>query len=63
LELGEFGVRGSQQRPTGTLFPEVPILSNQAQDWDSLSDAEKGRGMIEFKVKPKGKRPNRKQKK
>ena len=26
-ELGEFGIRGSQQRPTGTLFPEVPILS------------------------------------
>ena len=50
LKLGEFGVRGSQQRPTGTLFPEVPILSNQAQDWDSLSDAEKGRAKAEFRA-------------
>ena len=50
LRLGEFGVRGSQQRPTGTLFPEVPILSNQAQDWDPLSDAEKGRAKAEFKA-------------
>lgn len=49
LELGEFGVRGSRQRPTGTLFPEVPILSNQKQDWDSLSDTEKGRAKTEFK--------------
>ena len=48
-KLGEFGVRGSQQRPTGTLFPEIPILSNQAQDWDVLSDAEKGRAKTEFK--------------
>ena len=51
LKLGEFGVRGSEQRPTGTLFPEVPILSNQAQDWDSLSDAEKGWAKTEFKGK------------
>jgi len=50
LKLGEFGVRGSQQRLTGTLFPEVPILSNQAQDWNALSDAEKGRAKTEFKV-------------
>ncbi|MDF1739066.1 MAG: sulfatase [Verrucomicrobiales bacterium] len=49
LKLGEFGERGSEQRPTGTLFPEVPILSNQAQDWDPLPDAEKGRGRTEFK--------------
>lgn len=49
LRLGEFGERGSEQRPTGTLFPEVPILSNQAQDWDPLSDAAKGRGKTEFK--------------
>jgi len=50
LKLGEFGMRGSQQRPTGTLFPEVPTLSNQAQDWDSLSDAEKGRAKAEFRA-------------
>lgn len=49
LKLGEFGQRGSEQRPTGTLFPEVPILSNQGQNWDPLSDAEKGRGKTEFK--------------
>ena len=48
-ELGEYGQRGSEQRPTGTLFPEVPILSNQPQDWDKLSDEEKGRGKTEFK--------------
>ncbi|MFC5050418.1 sulfatase [Rubritalea spongiae] len=48
-KLGEFGERGSEQRPTGTLFPEVPILSNQDQDWDKLTDAEKGRGKSEFK--------------
>ena len=48
-KLGEFGIRGSEQRPTGTLFPEVPLLTNQAQDWDKLSDEEKGRGKSEFK--------------
>ena len=48
-KLGEFGERGSEQRPTGTLFPEVPILSNQAQNWDPLPDVEKGRGKTEFK--------------
>lgn len=49
LNLGEFGKRGSEQRATGTLFPEVPILTNQKQDWDSLPDKEKGRGKTEFK--------------
>ncbi len=48
-KLGEFGRRGSEQRPTGTLFPEIPILSNQAQDWDCLTDFQKGRGKSEFK--------------
>ena len=47
--LGEFMVRGSEQRPTGTLFPEVPILSNQGQNWNPLPDEEKGRGKTEFK--------------
>lgn len=55
-KLGEFGERGSEQRPTGTLFPEVPILSNQAQDWEKLSDDEKGRGKSEFKGAPARKR-------
>lgn len=49
LTLGEFMQRGSEQRPTGTLFPEVPILSNQNQDWVMLSDEEKGRAKTEFK--------------
>jgi arylsulfatase A-like enzyme len=62
LKLGEFGVRGSQQRPTGTLFPEVPILSNQAQDWDGLSDAEKGRAKTEFKAAHSAKRNSKRKK-
>eukprot|EP00752_Nemacystus_decipiens_P017136 g15351.t1 len=52
-KLGEFGQRGSEQRPTGTLFPEVPILSNMAQDWVKLSDEEKGRAKTEFDPKAK----------
>lgn len=48
-KLGEFMKRGSEQRPTGTLFPEVPVLSNQEQNWVPLSDEEKGRGKSEFK--------------
>jgi len=48
-KLGEFMERGSEQRPTGTLFPEVPILSNQNQDWVKLPDDEKGRAKTEFK--------------
>lgn len=48
-KLGEFGQRGSQQRPTGTLFPEVPIVSNHVQDWVHLTDKEKGRAKTEFK--------------
>lgn len=58
LKLGEFGERGSEQRPTGTLFPEVPILSEQAQDWDPLPDAVKGRGKTEFDGGPRVKRLN-----
>ena len=46
--LGEYMQRGSEQRPTGTLFPEVPIVSNQQQDWSKLSAAEKGRALTEF---------------
>ena len=48
LKLGEYGQRGSEQRPTGTLFPEVPIVSNHLTDWDILSDQEKGRAKSEF---------------
>ncbi|MFC7338756.1 sulfatase [Haloferula chungangensis] len=55
-KLGEFMQRGSEQRPTGTLFPEVPILSNEQQDWVKLSDEEKGRGKSEFKPAAKPRR-------
>ncbi|MDG2167308.1 MAG: sulfatase [Opitutales bacterium] len=48
LKLGEYGQRGSEQRPTGTLFPEVPIVSNHSKDWDTLSDQEKGRAKTRF---------------
>jgi len=48
LKLGEYGQRGSEQRPTGTLFPEVPIVSNHLTDWDTLSDQEKGRAKSKF---------------
>lgn len=48
-KLGEFMERGTEQRPTGSLFPEVPIMSNQKQNWDSLSDEVKGRAKTEFK--------------
>ncbi len=37
--LGEFMQRGSQQRPTGSLFPDVPVISHE-KDWTRLdSDA------------------------
>ncbi|MEP4077344.1 sulfatase [Haloferula sp.] len=48
-KLGEYLQRGSEQRPTGTLFPEVPIVSNHLTDWPKLSDEEKGRAKTEFK--------------
>lgn len=60
LKLGEFKIRGSEQRPTGTLFPEVPILSNQSQDWDELPDSKKGRGKTEFKPPLKSKKQRKK---
>ncbi|MEN8854548.1 MAG: arylsulfatase, partial [Akkermansiaceae bacterium] len=36
--LGEFMQRGSAQRPTGTLFPEVPVISHE-KDWGTLDPA------------------------
>ena len=62
LKLGEFGARGSEQRPTGSLFPEVPVVGNHMLHWGKLSDAEKGRAKTEFKAahtaskKPQGKK-------
>lgn len=39
-ELGEFNKRGSGQRPTGSLFPEVPVISHP-RDWDKLPESVK----------------------
>ncbi|MDB4282270.1 sulfatase [Akkermansiaceae bacterium] len=36
--LGEFMQRGSAQRPTGSLFPEVPVISHE-KDWGTLDPA------------------------
>ncbi|GAB5405674.1 MAG: sulfatase [Aureliella sp.] len=35
-ELGEFMQRGKSQRPTGTLFLDVPVISHE-KDWNSIS--------------------------
>lgn len=37
-ELGEYMQRGSGQRPTGTILPNVPIISNPS-DWKQLPDS------------------------
>ncbi len=34
-DLGEFMQRGTAQRPTGSLFPEVPVISHE-KDWRAL---------------------------
>ena len=33
LELGEFMKRGKSQRPTGSIFPEAPIITHE-KDWE-----------------------------
>ncbi len=60
LELGDADptsgslVMGSGQRGTGTIFPEVPTILNldsdyaYVPDWNSLTDAQKGRGKTLF---------------
>jgi arylsulfatase A-like enzyme len=55
-KLGEYMERGSEQRSTGSLFPEVPIVSNHVTDWSKLSDKERGRGKTEFKGKQRANR-------
>ena len=60
--LGEYLQRGSEQRATGSLFPEVPVVSHN-RDWEKLPLAERGRGASEFKAgKPEKKRAPRKKK-
>ena len=34
-ELGEFMQRGTSQRPTGSLFPDIPVISHE-KDWGTL---------------------------
>ncbi len=48
--LGEYNQRGTEQRPSGTLFPKVPVIGNP-KDWEKLTDTEKGKGKSEFKGK------------
>ncbi len=59
LKLGEFGQRGSEQRATGTLFPEVPLIGNHVLYWNQLTNAEKGRAKTEF---PRGHTSKKKKK-
>ncbi len=35
MNFGEFMQRGREQRPTGSLFPDVPVISHE-KDWGSL---------------------------
>jgi arylsulfatase len=63
IQLGEYGRRGSEQRPAGSLFPEVPVIGNDRLHWDQLSDAEKGRAKTEFKAPlPKSKKEEKTEK-
>ncbi len=34
-ELGEYGSKGTGQRPTGSVFPDVPVISHP-RDWEKL---------------------------
>ncbi|MDB2687380.1 sulfatase [Mariniblastus sp.] len=62
-KLGEHMQRGSEQRATGTLFPEVPIRGNLT-DWEKLTSKEKGKAKSQFKSDKEGKaKPKKKKKK
>ena len=37
-DLGEFMQRGRSQRPTGSLFPDVPVISHE-KDWGTVDPA------------------------
>lgn len=37
-DLGEFMQRGTSQRPTGSLFPDTPVISHE-KDWGTLDPA------------------------
>ncbi|MEJ6569391.1 MAG: hypothetical protein QNL80_11030, partial [Akkermansiaceae bacterium] len=61
-ELGEFMQRSSAQRPTGSLFPEAPVISHE-KDWGIL-DQQITEAITEEKTKryPNVKLPRRKRK-
>lgn len=44
-ELGEFNKRGTEQRATGTLFSDVPVVSHP-RDWDKLPENVKNKTKI-----------------
>jgi arylsulfatase A-like enzyme len=37
-DLGEFMQRGAEQRPTGSVFPDGPVISHE-KDWDTVNPA------------------------
>lgn len=56
--LGEFMQRGTSQRPTGSLFPDGPVISHE-KDWGSVDPA-----MVEVIAEERQKRhPNQSRKK
>lgn len=64
-ELGEYGQRGSEQRATGSLFPNVPIVTNMS-DWNALPKSKKQEALSQFKPtkeKPSGSKKSKKNKK
>ncbi len=69
-EFGEFMQRGQAQRATGSLFPELPVISHE-KDWSMIGDenakaimAERLKRHPDFKTKkPKTKKPRTKKKK
>ena len=59
-ELGEFMQRGKSQRPTGSLFSHLPVISHE-KDWGTL-DSATTKAITEERAKrhPNQKPPNRK---
>ena len=57
-EFGEFMQRGKSQRATGTLFPDVPVVSHE-KDWGMI-DSTTAKAIAAERVK---RHPNQPQKK
>lgn len=62
-ELGEFMQRGKSQRPTGSIFPDAPVVSHE-KDWGTV-DAEVAKAIAVERQKrhPDFSKPKRRQKK